>query len=116
MSILAAIKREEQKVKQQLGKLQHQLNGLQAAAKALGNFSEPRNHGSQETRHVGGQSGKNLEGRKATLGQDQGTGEQGCELRDFSLRGWRSCHDHGVNGRGSVLPSICARHRFLVSL
>jgi prophage DNA circulation protein len=37
MSILAAIKREEQKVKQQLGKLQHQLSGLQAAAKALGN-------------------------------------------------------------------------------
>jgi len=37
MSILAAIKREEQKVKQQLGKLQHQLNGLQVAAKALGN-------------------------------------------------------------------------------
>jgi hypothetical protein len=37
MSILAAIKREEQKVKRQLGKLQHQLNGLQAAAKALAN-------------------------------------------------------------------------------
>jgi hypothetical protein len=36
MSILAAIRREEQKVKGQLGKLQHQLNGLQAAAKALG--------------------------------------------------------------------------------
>jgi hypothetical protein len=36
MSILAAIKREEKKVKKELGKLQHELNGLQAAAKALG--------------------------------------------------------------------------------
>jgi hypothetical protein len=36
MSILTAIKREEKKVKKQLGKLQHELNGLQAAAKALG--------------------------------------------------------------------------------
>ena len=39
MSILAAIRREEQKLKKQLGKLQHQLNGLQAAAKALGHES-----------------------------------------------------------------------------
>ena len=36
MSILAAIKREEKKVQKQLGKLQHQLSGLQAAAKAMG--------------------------------------------------------------------------------
>ena len=36
MSILAAIKREEKKVKKELGKLQHELSGLQAAAKALG--------------------------------------------------------------------------------
>jgi hypothetical protein len=36
MSILATIKREEKKVKKELGKLQHQLSGLQAAAKALG--------------------------------------------------------------------------------
>jgi hypothetical protein len=37
MSILAAIKSEEKKVQQELGKLQHQLSSLQAAAKALGN-------------------------------------------------------------------------------
>jgi hypothetical protein len=37
MSILAAIKREEKKVQKELGKLQHQLSGLQAAANALGN-------------------------------------------------------------------------------
>jgi hypothetical protein len=36
MDILAAIKREERKLENQLGKLQHQLNGVRAAAKALG--------------------------------------------------------------------------------
>ena len=36
MSILAAIKREQKKVKKNLAKLQHQLSGLEAAAKALG--------------------------------------------------------------------------------
>ena len=36
MDILAAIKREERKLEKQLGKLQHQLSGVQAAAKALG--------------------------------------------------------------------------------
>ena len=36
MSILAAIRREEKKVKKQLAKLQHNLIGLQSAANALG--------------------------------------------------------------------------------
>jgi hypothetical protein len=36
MEILAAIKREEKKLEKQLGKLQHELNGVRAAAKALG--------------------------------------------------------------------------------
>jgi hypothetical protein len=36
MSIVAAIRREEKKVKKQLAKLQHDLIGLQSAAKALG--------------------------------------------------------------------------------
>ena len=36
MDILAAIKREERKLEKQLGKLEHQLSGLRAAAKALG--------------------------------------------------------------------------------
>ncbi len=36
MSILAAIKREEKKVAKQIAKLQHELVGLQSAAKALG--------------------------------------------------------------------------------
>ena len=36
MDILAAIKREERKLEKQLGKVQRQLNGVRAAAKALG--------------------------------------------------------------------------------
>jgi hypothetical protein len=35
MDILAAIKREERKLEKQLGKVQHQLNGVRAAAKVL---------------------------------------------------------------------------------
>jgi hypothetical protein len=36
MKILAAIKREERKLEKQLHKIQHQLNRVRAAAKALG--------------------------------------------------------------------------------
>lgn len=36
MNILAAIKREERKLEKQLHRVQHQLNGVRAAAKALG--------------------------------------------------------------------------------
>jgi hypothetical protein len=36
MDILAAIKREERKLEKQLHKIQHQLSGVRAAAKALG--------------------------------------------------------------------------------
>jgi hypothetical protein len=36
MDILAAIRREERKLEKQLGKLQHQLNQVRAAAKAPG--------------------------------------------------------------------------------
>jgi hypothetical protein len=36
MNILAAIKREERKLESQLNKLHHRLNGVRAAAKALG--------------------------------------------------------------------------------
>jgi hypothetical protein len=36
MDILAAIRREERKLEKRLAKLQHQLNGVRAAAKALG--------------------------------------------------------------------------------
>jgi hypothetical protein len=36
MNILAAIRREEKKLKKQLVRLEHELGGLQSAAKALG--------------------------------------------------------------------------------
>jgi t-SNARE complex subunit (syntaxin) len=36
MNILAAIKREEKKLEKQLRKVQHQLDGVRSAAKALG--------------------------------------------------------------------------------
>ena len=36
MNLLATIKREERALEKQLGKLQHQLDGVRAAAQALG--------------------------------------------------------------------------------
>jgi len=40
MNILAAIKRQERKLEKQLHKLNHQLSGVRAAAKALGDSAE----------------------------------------------------------------------------
>ena len=40
MDILAAIEREERKLEKQLGKVQHKLSGVRAAAKALGGSAE----------------------------------------------------------------------------
>ena len=40
MDILAAIKREERRLEKQLGKLNHQLSCVRAAAKALGHSTE----------------------------------------------------------------------------
>jgi hypothetical protein len=40
MDILSAIKREERKLEKQLGKVQHQLDGIRGAAKALGHSVE----------------------------------------------------------------------------
>ena len=40
MDILAAIKREERKLDKQLSRLNHQLSGVRAAAKALGHSAE----------------------------------------------------------------------------
>lgn len=42
MNLLAAIKREERKLEKQLGKLQHQLEGVRAAAHALGRSTGDR--------------------------------------------------------------------------
>lgn len=40
MNLLAAIRREERKLEKQLGKLQHQLEGLRNAAKSLGRSTD----------------------------------------------------------------------------
>jgi hypothetical protein len=40
MTILAAIRREERKIEEKLGQLQHRLNGMRIAAKALGHSAE----------------------------------------------------------------------------
>jgi hypothetical protein len=40
MTILAAIRREERKLEKKLGQLQHRLNGMRIAAKALGHSAE----------------------------------------------------------------------------
>ncbi len=40
MTILAAIRREERKIEKQLGKLQHRLNGIRTASKALGHSAQ----------------------------------------------------------------------------
>jgi hypothetical protein len=40
MDILAAIKREQRRLEKQLGRLQHQLNGVRAAAKVLGDSTK----------------------------------------------------------------------------
>jgi hypothetical protein len=40
INILAAIKRDERRLEKQLGKLNHQLSGVRAAAKALGRSTE----------------------------------------------------------------------------
>ena len=37
MNILAALKREQRKIEKHLGKLQHRLDGVRTATKALGN-------------------------------------------------------------------------------
>jgi hypothetical protein len=51
MNILAAIRREERKLEKQLGKLQQQLDGVRAAAKALGH-STGRELKSAKKRHI----------------------------------------------------------------
>ncbi len=48
MTILAAIRREERKLEKKLGQLQHRLNGIKTAAKALGHSAEREAVGAQK--------------------------------------------------------------------
>jgi hypothetical protein len=50
MDLLAAIKREERKLEKELGNLHHRLNGIRAAAKALG--SKANREVAQVKKHV----------------------------------------------------------------
>lgn len=54
MDILAAISREEKKLEKQLGKVQHQLDAVRAAAKALGHSAgrELDGVGRAKKRHI----------------------------------------------------------------
>ena len=52
MDILAAIKREERKLEKQLGKLQHQLDGIRAAAKPCIILLSAKSLGSEETHAI----------------------------------------------------------------
>ena len=73
MDILAAIKREENKVRKQLAKLQNQLNGLASAAEVLGNSTNRQVNrelkGSKETRLVGCWQSGDSEGGEEAVGE-----------------------------------------------
>jgi len=48
MNILAAIKREEKKLEKQMSQLQHKLNGVRSAAKALGHSAADEMKGAKK--------------------------------------------------------------------
>ena len=68
MGILAAIRREEKKVKKQLAKLQHQLSSLHGAAKALGQSAE-RSNRRKEARVVGCWESEDCESGEKAVGE-----------------------------------------------
>jgi hypothetical protein len=75
MSILAAIRREEKKVKKQLAKLQIDLIGLQSAAKALGKSANKDL--TKAKKRVLSSAGRAKISRAAKkLGKDQSSGEE----------------------------------------
>jgi t-SNARE complex subunit (syntaxin) len=48
MNILAAIKREEKKLEKQMSELEHRLNGIRSAAKALGHSAAAEAKGAKK--------------------------------------------------------------------
>lgn len=66
MNLLSAIKREQRKLEKRLGKLQSQLDGVKAAAKALGRSAGNELDGAGKRR---GSQSKNFQGRQAPLGK-----------------------------------------------
>ncbi len=80
MDILAAIKREERKLEKQLGKIQHQLNGVRAAANALGDFDEPRTNWRKEARVVRRRESENCPGSEKALGEGSSPSEESSRI------------------------------------
>jgi len=80
MNLLAAIQREERKLEKQLRKLQHQLDGVRAAARALGHST--RN--SRETQKLRRQFKRlSLQNHSLStcLGVAEGKKQEGANLR-----------------------------------
>jgi hypothetical protein len=69
MDILAAIQREERRLEKQSGKLNHQLSGIRAAAKALGYSAERKVVGAKKTRAVGRRKSSDCEGGAEAVGE-----------------------------------------------
>jgi hypothetical protein len=76
MNILAAIKREEKKIEKQMSVLQHKLNGVRSAAKALGTFGCCRSEDRKEARSIGCGTSRDFEGSEEALGEGQKAGEE----------------------------------------
>jgi hypothetical protein len=69
MDLLAAIKREERKLEKELGKLQHQLSGLRAAAKALGATTVREGTQGQEEDNVCCCESEDFQSNKSAVGK-----------------------------------------------
>jgi hypothetical protein len=79
MRILAAIKREEDRVEKQLAKLQHRLSSLRSAAKALGHSAE-RGTSVVRKRVMSAAASDNWEKLPKSDSQNQGTGQEGSSI------------------------------------
>jgi hypothetical protein len=76
MDILAAIKREEKKLEKQLGKIQHQLNGVRAARKSSRRFHGQRTQSRKEARPVCCCASQNWQSYEEAVGEVSGAGEE----------------------------------------
>jgi hypothetical protein len=69
MTILVAIRHEERKLEKQLSKLNQQLSGVRASAKAIGSLRARRNISCEETRPLGCWSNRDCQGGKEAMGE-----------------------------------------------
>jgi hypothetical protein len=76
MTILAAIRREKRKLETQLGKLNHQLSGVQAAAKGIRSFRAQRNISYEEARPLGCRSSSDCQSGKKAMDEGSKAGEE----------------------------------------